>query len=130
MIDEKKLIEALIQDDGMDFSVRLKHDFSPENIGNTFQEFANKMKEGFVNLINAQPKVSGGGGWVSVEDGLPTGNHEFLCRCNIDGYDEFPFYMVLRYYLTDETPHFQHETAHGLHVTHWMRFEPPKGCEG
>ena len=126
MIDEKKLIEALIQDDGMDFSVRLKHDFSPENIGNTFQEFANKMKEGFVNLINAQPRIE----FTSVEDGLPTKAREYLCRCNIDGHDEFPFYMVLRYYLVDENPHFQHETVHGLHVTHWMRFEPPKEGDG
>lgn len=126
MIDEKKLIEALIQDDGMDFSVRLKHDFSPENICNTFQEFANKMKEGFVNLINAQPRI----GFTSVEDGLPTKAREYLCRCNIDGHDEYPFYMVLRYYLVDENPHFQHETVHGLHVTHWMPiYDPMTGGE-
>lgn len=70
------------------------------------------------------------GVWVSVENGLPMEARDYLCRCNIDGHDEFPFYMVLRYYLVDKTPHFQHETVHGLHVTHWMAFEPPKVGEG
>ena len=57
MIDEKKLIEALIHDDGMDFTVKLNNTNSPQDICNAFQEFANKMKEGFVNLINAQPRI-------------------------------------------------------------------------
>ena len=70
MIDEKKLIEALLHDDGMDFTVRLPN-FTPEAVGNTFQEFADKMKEGFVNLINAQPKVSGVGGWIRTADEPP-----------------------------------------------------------
>lgn len=56
MIDEKKLIEALLHDDGMEFTVRVK-DHSPETVCNAFQEFADKMKEGFINLINAQPKI-------------------------------------------------------------------------
>lgn len=127
MIDEKKLIEALIHDDGMDFSIRLKHDFSPENICNTFQEFANKMKEGFVNLINAQPKISGVGGWIRTADEppgmfvsvlmyvpgdspLPTVHEGYLTGENIwislygEAYtmDEVPFYMPMP--------------------------EPPKGC--
>lgn len=69
MIDEKKLIEALIHDDGMDFSVTL-NSHSPQAICNTFQEFANKMKEGFVNLINMQPRVSSGG-WIRTQDEQP-----------------------------------------------------------
>lgn len=125
MIDEKKLIEDLLHNDGMDFIVKL-HDFTPEGVGTFLQEYTDKMKQGFVNLINAQPRIE----FTSVEEGLPTQAREYLCRCNIDGNDEFPFYMVLRYYLVDETPHFQHETVHGLHVTHWMAFEPPKVGEG
>lgn len=70
MIDEKLLIEKLLHDDGMDFTVTLSHDHSPESICKTFQEFADKMKEGFVNLINAQPKVSGCG-WIRTADELP-----------------------------------------------------------
>ena len=125
MIDEKKLIEALNNNDGMDFEVPLKSLTVPE-VGRTAQAIIDKMKEGFINLINAQPRI----GFTSVEEDLPTEAREYLCRCNIDGHDEFPFYMVLRYYLVDKNPHFQHETAHGLHVTHWMRFEPPKEGEG
>lgn len=70
MIDEKKLIEALIHDDGMDFTVTLPNIHSPQAICNTFQEFANKMKEGFVNLINMQPRVSAGG-WIRTADEQP-----------------------------------------------------------
>lgn len=55
MIDEKKLIEALLQDDGMNFAVKL-HDFTPEGVGTFLVEFTNNMKRGFINLINAQPK--------------------------------------------------------------------------
>lgn len=70
MIDEKKLIENLWNDDGMDFTVTLPNSHSPQAICNTFQEFANKMKEGFANLINMQPRVSAGG-WIRTADEPP-----------------------------------------------------------
>ncbi len=69
MIDEKKLIEALLHNDGMDFTVTLSG-YSPQDICNTFQDFADKMKEGFVNLINMQPRVSCGG-WIRTADEPP-----------------------------------------------------------
>ena len=56
MIDEKKLIEDLLHNDGMDFTVKL-HDFTPEGVGTFLQEYTDKMKEGFINLIHRQPKV-------------------------------------------------------------------------
>ena len=58
--------------------------------------------------------------WKSVKNEFPEKGKEYLCRCNIDGYDEYPFFMVLQYYLADKNPHFQHECEHGLQVTHWM----------
>ena len=66
--------------------------------------------------------------WIPVTERLPKKQREYLCLCNIDGHNEYPFYMVLKYYLVDEKPHFQHECEHGLRVTHWMPLpEPPKG---
>lgn len=70
MIDEKKLIENLWRDDGMDFTITLSHSRSPESLCNAFQEFADKMKEGFANLINMQPRVSCGG-WIKTADEPP-----------------------------------------------------------
>ena len=65
--------------------------------------------------------------WIPVTERLPDNCKDHLCLCNIDGHTEYPFAMVLRYYLVDEKPHFQHESEHGLHVTHWMPIpEPPK----
>lgn len=62
--------------------------------------------------------------WIPVTARLPEKGNEYLCCCCIDGHTEYPFFMVLRYYLVDEKPHFQHECEHGLKVTHWM--EIPK----
>lgn len=50
----------------------------------------------------------------------PEKGGDYLCLCCIDGHTEYPFYMVLRYYIVDKNPHFQHESEHGLKVTHWM----------
>ena len=58
--------------------------------------------------------------WKSVKNELPEKGKEYLCRCNIDGNDEYQFFMVLRYFLLYKNPHFQHEREHGLQVTHWM----------
>lgn len=122
MIDEKKLIEELLHNDRMNFTVKLDPS-TAEGVGVFVREYTAKMKEGFIDLINTQPRI----GFTSVEEGLPTKQREYLCRCNIAGHDELPFYMVLRYYLVDENPHFQHETKDGVHVTHWMPIpEPPK----
>ena len=65
--------------------------------------------------------------WIPVTERLPEKGGEYLCLCHIDGHTEYGFFMVLRYYLVDKNPHFQHECEHGLRVTHWMQIpEPPK----
>ena len=64
MIDEKKLIEDLLNHDGMNFVVKL-HDFTPEGVGCFLREYTNKLKEGFIDLINAQPKQEG---WISTKE--------------------------------------------------------------
>lgn len=66
MIDEKKLINDLWNNDNSDFTVRLCG-YTPEAIGNAFQEFTNKMKEGFTNLINEQPSWN----WIRTQDEQP-----------------------------------------------------------
>jgi hypothetical protein len=68
-------------------------------------------------------------GWVPTSlEFYPEKGGDYLCLCCIDGHTEFPFYMVLRYYLVDKNPHFQHESEHGLKVTHWMCLpDMPKG---
>ena len=66
--------------------------------------------------------------WIPVTERLPEKQRKYLCFCNIDGHTEYPFHMILDYYIADEKPHFQHECEHGLRVTHWMPLpEPPKG---
>ena len=68
MIDEKKLIEDLWNNDGIEFQMDFKCR-TDEEVLHSVQEFASNMKEGIVNLINAQPKI--GGGWIRTADELP-----------------------------------------------------------
>ena len=56
MIDEKKLIEDLLHNDGIEFQMDFKCS-TDEEILHSIQEFSDKLKEGIVNLINAQPKI-------------------------------------------------------------------------
>ena len=135
MIDEKKLIEDLLNHDGMNFVVKL-HDFTPEGIGCFLREYTDKLKEGFVDLINAQPKILFGvdlaqqEGWISVRDRYPGQQAEYLCRCVLCDCDDMAFYMVLRYIVYDKNPHFQHETTGGMKVSLWMPLpKPPKDGE-
>ena len=68
--------------------------------------------------------------WIPVTERLPEKATEYLCRCVVYNMNDMPFYMVLRYILIDEEPHFQHEKTGGLKVTHWMPIpEPPKEVE-
>lgn len=65
--------------------------------------------------------------WIPVTERLPQKATDYLCRCVVNDDNTYPFYMVLRYILFDENPHFQHETKGGMKVTHWMPLpEPPK----
>lgn len=121
MIDEKKLIDDLIHNDGMKFEVKLDG-YTPEALGNAFQEFINKMKEGFVALINAQPSF----GWISAKEQLPNPFESVLI--NIPG--DSPWPTVHEGYFTNDgiwmtiygDPYTMEE------VPHWMpMLEPPKG---
>lgn len=128
MIDEKKLIEALIYNDGIDFTVTLSHDRSPEVLCNTFQEFANKMKEGFANLINMQPRVSGGG-WIKTADELPGMFVSVLMYVPGD----HPLPVVHEGYLTGENIWISlYREAYTMdEVPYWMPMpEPPKDGGG
>lgn len=65
--------------------------------------------------------------WISVDKMLPEKARDYLCRCVIRDNADYPFFMVLRYILIDENPHFQHECDNGLRVSHWMPLpEAPK----
>lgn len=127
MIDEKKLIEALIHDDGMDFTVTLPNSHSPQAICNTFQEFANKMKEGFVNLINMQPRVSVGG-WIRTADEQPGMFVSVLMYVPGDN----PLPVVHEGYLTGDNIWISlYREAYTMdEVPYWMPMpEPPKDGE-
>lgn len=65
--------------------------------------------------------------WIPTAECLPDKATDYICRCIIDGDNSYPFYMILRYYLLDANPHFQHEQYQGMTVTHWMPMpEPPR----
>lgn len=127
MIDEKKLIEDLFHNDGMDFAVKL-HDFTPEGVGSFLQEYTNKMKEGFANLVNRQPRVSCGG-WIRTADEPPGMFVSVLMY--IPGDDPLP--TVHEGYLTGECiwlSVYGEAYAFG-EVPFWMPMpEPPKDGEG
>ena len=56
MIDEKKLIEDLLHNDGIQFNIRFDAS-TPEACGKSAQELVNKMKSGIVDLIKRQPLI-------------------------------------------------------------------------
>lgn len=127
MIDEKKLIEDLLHNDGIDFIVNLQN-LTPEGLFNCFQEFANKMKEGFVNLINAQPRVSCGG-WIRTADECPGMFVSVLMYVPGDS----PLPTVHEGYLTgDDIWISVYGEAYTMgEVPFWMPMpEPPKAGEG
>ena len=69
--------------------------------------------------------------WISASE-PPQRGGEYLCRCIMNDMDDVPFYMVLRYYIVDENPHFQHEQKGGMKVTHWRdvgKLEKPESRE-
>lgn len=86
MIDEKKLIKEFLSADGIEFKMNFKTE-SEEAIIESLQEFADKLREGVLNLIKSQPKV---GEWIPVSERLP----DRYCHCLVtrrneyeDGYD-------------------------------------------
>lgn len=57
--------------------------------------------------------------WVDVREKLPERDGHYLCRY-VFGSGGKGFYGTLDYYAIGSRPHFQHEGAHGMTVTHWM----------
>lgn len=92
MIDEKKLIEDLLHNDGIKFTAKL-HDFTPEGVGSFLQEFIDKMKQGFINLINAQPQEES---WINPTEQPPNFFESVLIHVPGDQ----PFPTVHEGYLT------------------------------
>ena len=119
MIDEKKLIEDLLHNDGIKFELKL-HDFTLEGVGSFLQKFIDHMKQGFINLINAQPKQEG---WIPVQDRLPDDDipsKPYLCYWN--GHTH-----ICRYWRMRKCFEFNGRT---MKVTHWMALpKPPKDGE-
>ena len=132
MIDEKKLIEDILHNDRMNFTVKLDPS-TAEGVGVFVREYTAKMKEGFIDLINAQPKVNGFGGWIHVSDRLPdlipcsagTAYSEAVIvwtsgkKAMIAVWDGIDFLWAADYW-----------EAWGENITHWMPLpEPPKDVE-
>ena len=57
--------------------------------------------------------------WVDVREKLPERDGHYLCRYVFRSEGE-GFFETLDYYATGPRPHFQHEGAHGMTVTHWI----------
>lgn len=66
--------------------------------------------------------------WVDVREKLPERDGHYLCRY-VFGSGGKGFYGTLDYYAIGPRPHFQHEGAHGMAVTHWMDI-PEVECDG
>lgn len=131
MIDEKKLIEAVLCGEGMNFKLQL-HDFSPQGVGGFLREYTDNMKQCFVNLINAQPKipVSGDSAWISTKEQLPKPFESVLINIPCD----HPLPTVHEGYLTGDEiwiSVYFHEAFTMDNVPFWKPLpEPPKGGEG
>ena len=135
MIDEKKLIEDLLHNDGTDFTISVDCG-SPETIAKAFQKFVDEMKQGFIKLINAQPKC----GWIPVTDEQKPRDRENYFIAYVFGDSSMHFFGEAKYYAYEgngivDRPHFSNEGVNGMLVTHWMKIpklplpEPQKDGE-
>ena len=117
VIDEKKLIDDLLHNDGMKFEVKIA-DYTPEALGNAFQEFITKMKEGFIDLIKSQPSF----GWISVNERLPEYEEPVM------GWDAEMRDMGIVNFIYGQF--FDIIDMSKTNVTHWMPLpKPPKDGE-
>lgn len=139
MIDEKKLIEELLHNDRMNFTVKL-HDFTPEGVGVFVREYTDKMKEGFINLINAQPKIRFGvdlaqreNAWIPVTERLSEEDGEYITMTNAKGKSKG---VLAQNYKTSFVRGqklrrwYWNYRLSPWNITHWMPMpEPPKEGE-
>lgn len=137
MIDEKRLIEDLQSSDWLNFNMQFTAG-SPEDIARSLQEFSDKMKECFVDLICAQPPVfngfvvntnsNRGKGWIRTRDEQPGMYVSVLMY--IPGDDPLP--TVHEGYLTGDNIWISlYKEAYTMdEVPYWMPMpEPPKDGE-
>lgn len=131
MIDEKKLIEDLIHNDGIEFNVRFDAS-TPEACANSAQQLVDKLKQGVVNLINRQPKiliVPTEEQWINPKEEEP----QNFVSVIINTPGDYPLPTVHEGYLTPDgiwiTTYGEAYTME--EVTFWMPMPtPPKVGEG
>lgn len=129
MIDEKKLIEDLIHNDGIEFNVRFDAS-TPEACANSAQQLVDKLKDGVVNLINRQPKILCiSRRWYNAKEEQP----QNFVSVIINTPGDYPLPTVHEGYLTPEgiwiTIYGEAYTME--EVPFWMPMPvPPKGGEG
>lgn len=92
------------KDDLIEYIRILEHNY------NVAQSLLDQQAKNFLEMTRLIPAA----------ERLPKKGGDYLCVCCIDNHKEYPFFMVLRYYIVDKNPHFQHESEHGMKVTHWM----------
>ena len=63
MIDEKKLIEDMLNNDGIDFRMDFNTD-TEESVLESLREFVDKFRQGMIELVQKQPKVDE---WIPFE---------------------------------------------------------------
>ena len=68
MIDEGKLIEDMLNNDGIDFRMDFNTD-TEESILESLREFVDRFRQGMIELVQKQPKV---GEWIPVSERLPS----------------------------------------------------------
>ena len=67
MIDEKKLIEDMLNNDGIDFRMDFNTD-TEDSVLESLREFADRFRQGMIELVQKQPKV---GEWIPVSVNKP-----------------------------------------------------------
>lgn len=131
MIDEKKLIEDLLHNDGIQFNIRFDAS-TPEACGKSAQELVNKMKSGFADLINRQPMIlipQREERWISPEEQQP----QNFVSVIINTPGDYPLPTVHEGYLTPEGNWITiYGEAYTMEeVPFWMPMpNPPKVGEG
>jgi hypothetical protein len=118
MIDEKKLIEDIISNDGiqfdMDFEIKPEHKFIK-----SLNRYTKLFRDGIINLINKQPKVFE---WIHADDAyeeVPDSERNVLITREDTGE------VVIGYYSYAYDTWFADGTHKEIPVAAWM--ELPEG---
>ena len=102
-IDEKKLIEDMLNNDGIDFRMDFNTD-TEDSVLESLREFADKFRQGMIELVQKQPKV---GEWIpcTVVDHPEHCNDCEVTRKDTIGYiRDIAFYTDRWRRLADEMP--------------------------